>query len=267
MPFFRSRDGLHLHYELAGSGPPLILHLGAGGDLDLWRAAGYVEPLARNFQCVLFDHRGHGKSDHPTEVEANLLDRYADDVVDLIDELGLPTAAFFGWSNAIAVGLRAADAHPEKFDALVLFGAMAPSADAAQIQAATERRLVALREKGWWCILEPMLEAEKSPVPQWFLDRVVATDLEPLIAYTAGRPSWNWNAWDALPRIKAPCLVLAGELEDPDDVMQKVASAMPDARRVRIPDREHINAFLYSEFAAPLVTQFLTERRTARAVS
>jgi hypothetical protein len=35
---------------------------------------------------------------------------------------------------------------------------------------------------------------------------------------------------------------------------------MPDATRVRIPDREHINAFLYSEFVVPRVLEFLAAR-------
>jgi hypothetical protein len=52
-------------------------------------------------------------------------------------------------------------------------------------------------------------------------------------------------------------LILAGELEDPDDVMREVAALMPDATRIRIPDREHINAFLYSEFVVPKVLDFL----------
>lgn len=40
--------------------------------------------------------------------------------------------------------------------------------------------------------------------------------------------------------------------------MADVAAQMPDAVRVRIPEREHINAFLYSEFVAPRVIEFLS---------
>jgi hypothetical protein len=53
---------------------------------------------------------------------------------------------------------------------------------------------------------------------------------------------------------------MVGELEDPEDVMADVAAAMPHATRLRIPDREHINAFLYSEFVVPRVLEFLAAR-------
>lgn len=264
MPFFTSPDGVRLHYEIEGSGPPIVMHLGAGADSDLWRKAGYVEPLARLYTCVLFDHRGHGKSDHPTSIEANHIDRYAADAVALIEHLGHRSVTFFGWSNAVLVGLKAAQNHPGLFDALVLFGSIGRRATQEQIEARLAKRLPVLREKGWLAILDPMQAAERTPVPKWFLDRVLATDREPWIAFSASQAAWNWSPWDALGEVAAPTLIFAGELEDPDDIMAEVASAMPRATRIRIPEREHINAFLYSEFVVPLVLEFLRQR-TAQA--
>ncbi len=81
MPVFTGHDGVRLHYQIEGEGPALVLHLGAGCDADLWRAAGYAGPLAQDFSCVLFDHRGHGQSDHPRGTATNHIDRYADDGV------------------------------------------------------------------------------------------------------------------------------------------------------------------------------------------
>jgi pimeloyl-ACP methyl ester carboxylesterase len=260
MAFLTSPEGVRLHYELEGSGPPLVLHLGAGADAELWRAAGYVEPLSKLFTCVLFDHRGHGASDHPTSIAANHIDRYANDVAALVAHLDHPNVAFFGWSNAVLVGLKAAQDHPGLFDRLVLFGAISPPATAEEIRDRVSRRLPLIRERGWRYLLDNMQAAEKLPVPQWFLDRVLATDPEPWLAFTESQPAWNWSPWAAMPLIQAPTLIFAGELEDPEDVMAAAAAAMPDATRVRIPDREHINAFLYSEFVVPQVLEFLGSR-------
>lgn len=246
-----------MHYELQGSGPPLLLHLGAGGDSELWRAAGYVEPLSRTYTCILFDHRGHGRSDHPVTVEANHIDRYVDDVVALLDHLGHSSVSFFGWSSAVSIGLKAAQMHPRRFESLVLFGGIARRATPEQIAEGTRQRLALMREKGWWFLLDDMVAAEKLPVPQWFLDRVAATDVGPWIASTEARPTWRWSPWNAMPEVKATTLLLAGELEDPEDVLAEVAAAMPRAKRIRVPDREHINAFLYSEFVVPRVLEFL----------
>lgn len=258
MPAFTAPDGVRLQYEIAGEGPALVLHLGAGGDSDLWRAAGYLETLAKTYTCILFDHRGHGKSDHPTSPAANHIDRYADDLTALVRHLGQARVSFFGWSNAVAVALKAAHLDPKLFDALVLFGPIAPRATAEQLVAGSKMRVAELRSRGWWFLLDDMTAAETlHPVPQWMLDRITATDIEPFIAWSEERPLWNWSPWDALPLVGAPTLMIVGELEDPEDLMGKAASLMPDASRVRIPDREHINAFVDSELVLPHVQEFL----------
>jgi len=260
VPFFGAPDGTRLHYEIEGSGPPLILHLGAGCDSGLWRAAGYVEPLAKAYSCVLYDHRGHGQSDHPTSAAANHVDRLAEDVAALIRNLGYAKAAFVGWSGGMTVGLRAAEQYPELIDALVLIGGLGRRLAQHEVEAAVPQRVASLTEKGWWSIIGPMIPAEKFPVPQWFIDRVLATDIEPVKAWHLARPAWKWSPWDAIPKITAPTLMMAGELEDPEDILSEAAALMADATRVRIPDREHINAFLYSEFVVPRVLAFLKAR-------
>jgi pimeloyl-ACP methyl ester carboxylesterase len=265
VPFFLARDGVRLHYEVEGSGPPLILHLGAGADINLWRKAGYVEPLARSYTCVLFDHRGHGLSDHPTSVEANHLQRYVDDVGGLVEHLGHPSIAFFGWSNAVSVGLKVAQDRPGLLNALVLFGAIGRRATPEQIASSTATRVAEIREKGWRCILDDMVASEKFPVPQWFLDDVMATDVGPWLAFSQARPDWNWSIWDAMPQVMAPALYLAGELEDPDDLLYEAARVTPHATRIRIPEREHINAFLHSEYVVPRVLEFLAAAQPAQA--
>ena len=256
---FTSRDGVRLSYELEGSGPPLVLHLGAGCDATLWREAGYLGPLSSSYSCVLFDHRGHGASEHPPGAAANHIDRYADDLSALIDTLGVPKAAFFGWSSAVLVALKAAQQNPERFSALVLFGPFGGPTPPEELQARAESRVRELRARGWWLLLDDMIPAEPEPVPQWMIDRIVATDIEPFIGWTEARPTWNWNPWDALPGIEAPTLIIVGELEDPDDLMGEAASLMPNATRIRIPRREHINAFLDSDYALPHVTAFLAD--------
>ena len=260
MPSFVAGAGVRLHYELEGDGPHLVLHLGAGCDAELWRAAGYLEPLSRSYTCVLYDHRGHGRSDHPTSAESNHIDRYAADVVELAAHLGQSSVSFFGWSNAVQVGLKVAGDHPQIFDALVLSGAIPPRRTREELAAMTPGRVEALRDKGWSEVIGGMIPAEKLPVPQWFIDRVLATDIEPFIGWSAARPDWNWSPWDAMPNVTAPALLLAGELEDPDDLVGEAARIMPHATRVRVPDREHINAFLYSEFIVPRVLEFLAAR-------
>ena len=257
VPVFTAPDGVRLHYEVEGEGPPLLLHLGAGCDADLWRAAGYVEPLAKSYECILFDHRGHGRSDHPAETSANHIDRYVDDVIGLVHSMGYESVAFFGWSNAVLVALKAAEQRPGLFCSMVLFGPVPPARSRAELELRSATRAAELRQRGWWVLLDGFLPAEKTEVPQWMVDRIVATDIEPYIAWSEARPTWDWNAWDAMPNIDVPSLLIVGELEDPDDLMGAAASAMPRATGIRIPDREHLNAFLWSEGVLPHVERHL----------
>ena len=66
MPYVNS-NGVHIYYELEGQGPPLVLAHGGTGSLGAWRQYGYTDALRREFQLILFDARGHGRSDRPHE--------------------------------------------------------------------------------------------------------------------------------------------------------------------------------------------------------
>ena len=59
---YANNQGVRIHYEVEGSGPPLILHHGSfGSGLD-WREFGYTDALKQDHQLILIDARGHGAS-------------------------------------------------------------------------------------------------------------------------------------------------------------------------------------------------------------
>jgi pimeloyl-ACP methyl ester carboxylesterase len=151
------------------------------------------------------------------------------------------------------------------FDAMVLFGPIAPAAPPERLEAAVRDRLQQLRARGWWYLLDDMLAAEQHPVPQWMIDAILATDIEPYIGWSQARPSWNWSPWEALSGIDVPTLMIVGELEDPDDLMGQAAGLMPAATRIRLPGREHINAFLASDLVLPTIREFLLASHTGTA--
>jgi pimeloyl-ACP methyl ester carboxylesterase len=258
MTFVTAPDGIRLSYEIDGDGPPLVLHLGAGCDSELWRAAGYLEPLAKKYRCILFDHRGHGRSDRPRGAQANHIDRYVADVVALLDHLGLDSAAFWGYSAGLSVGLKVAEEHPNRIRALVGSGGIG-RATPEQIADIVARRVPEHREHGWEKLIARFDQQEPQPVPEWMKQRIRATDVQHFIDWFLALSDWNWNEWEALPLISAPTLFLTGELEDPDDETGKAASLMPKATRFRVPGQGHINAFLDSQVVLPQVTAFLAK--------
>jgi pimeloyl-ACP methyl ester carboxylesterase len=262
MPSLTSSDGARLVYEIEGTGPPLLLHLGAGCDADLWRAAGYVAPLSKSYTCILFDHRGHGRSDHPLGGQANHIDRYAADVCTLLDELGLESSAFWGYSNGITVGLKVADDHPARIRCLVGSGTISnPTPE--ELAERIPGRIAEHREYRWEKLIAGF-EEDEGTVPAWMKERIRATDIEPYIGWFESRLSWNWEPWAALSRLQVPVLFVVGELEDPEDTM---AEGVAQSSRgslvrvpgslVRVPGKGHISAFLDSGFVLPHVQKFL----------
>jgi len=52
---FADNNGIRIHYQTEGEGPPLLLHHGRGGSGDYWRYFGFVEELKRDYQLILMD--------------------------------------------------------------------------------------------------------------------------------------------------------------------------------------------------------------------
>lgn len=101
-------------------GRPIMLAHGFGCDQNLWRLV--VPLLAERFRIVLFDHVGAGSSD-PAAWDSRRyadLQQYADDILQIIDEVSLGEVVFVGHSVASMMGVLAAAKRPDAFAGLVL---------------------------------------------------------------------------------------------------------------------------------------------------
>lgn len=111
--------------KITGSGDRTIVFAhGFGCDQNAW---GEVAPaFAKDFRVILFDHVGAGGSDCSAYDPARYdkLQGYADDYIDLADELGLTGATFVGHSVAGMIGMLAAIRRPDLFSSLIM---LAPS--------------------------------------------------------------------------------------------------------------------------------------------
>ena len=127
MPVF-ARDDVAIHYELRGSGPPLLLVAGLASDTAYWLPA--IDELSLRHQLILVDNRGCGRTT-PLDVESGI-DAMADDCVALLRHLELPRVAIAGHSMGGMIAQACAARDPERFDRMVL-AATAPVASAQNI--------------------------------------------------------------------------------------------------------------------------------------
>ncbi|WP_041540196.1 alpha/beta fold hydrolase [Catenulispora acidiphila] len=114
----RSRH--HVTVEGPVGAPVMVLAHGFGCDQNMWRLV--VPRLAEQFQVVLFDHVGAGRSDSSawSEERYRTLDGYADDVIEILRDLDAGPVVFVGHSVSASVGVLAAVREPELFAKLIL---------------------------------------------------------------------------------------------------------------------------------------------------
>jgi pimeloyl-ACP methyl ester carboxylesterase len=116
---FRYQD-YSLGYEEHGDGDRVVvltngLLLDAGVNRQLARSL-----AARGFRVVLLDLLGHGRSDKPHHAAQHRMDRYARQVVALLDELGVRRAVVGGVSLGANVSLHVATQAPERVAGLLV---------------------------------------------------------------------------------------------------------------------------------------------------
>jgi pimeloyl-ACP methyl ester carboxylesterase len=112
-------NGIHLYYAVYGEGEPLLLLHGGLGHSDVWGAQ--IPAFAERYKVIAVDSRGHGRSTRDDQPFG--YDLMADDVVALLDTLGIEKASIVGWSDGGIIGLDIAIRHPQRLDKLFAFGA------------------------------------------------------------------------------------------------------------------------------------------------
>lgn len=107
-----------LHVEVRGAGDPVVLVPGAGGDADQYGAL--AERLEARHTVVMYDRRNNGRNPRLADWTATSVEQQADDLLNLLDGLGLERVAVYGNSTGALVALAAAMSEPSRFSAVVL---------------------------------------------------------------------------------------------------------------------------------------------------
>jgi len=244
-----TNNGVRIHYETAGRGPPIILVHGSLSNSTAWKPAGIVDGL-RGYRCILVDRRGYGLSEKPRNVTGYGMEEQVSDIVAVLDALRIRRAIYWGHSNGGYIGFAMVVRHPDRVAALVASGAGSRYPDEQFVQS--------LRDEGvqkFTCNLE---SAEGVAFPPWLWKQFHECDFEVVISECSEWLKWG-GEWDAFPRIQTPTLILVGSREDPDRESEEDAKRLQNGRAIILEGLGHVGAILRPDLSLPIIKAFLKE--------
>ena len=225
-----------------GSGSTTIMFAhGFGCDQNMWR---FVAPgFTKDYQVVLFDLVGSGGSDWSafSFEKYSSLDGYADDVVEIANELELKDAIFVGHSVSAMIGVLAANKAPGIFKKLVLVG---PSPkyinEANYVGGFTKQQIDELLETldsnylGWSRAMAPVImgNGDRPELGEELSNSFCKTD--PEIAKAFAKTTFLSDTRDDLKKCEIPTLVLqcSQDVIAPQAVGEYVHAQMPNSKLV-----------------------------------
>jgi len=252
MPYVNNQ-GVRIHYEVEGNGPPLLLLHGGLSNLTVWYDLGYVESLKNDYRLILSDLRGYGASDKPHDPEAYELKSLVDDIVVVLDDLNISKTHFFGSSLSGRIGFGAAKYAPERFYSFIIGGAHPYLLDQNELDADLK-----LFKKGMNALIAAMEQALGSKMTPERKARIAANDLEAIIALFSAS-HWRLSLEDVLPTMTMPCLIFAGEADPLYSGARECAKNMPNATFVSLPGLGHLEVLSQRQLLLPHITKFLAK--------
>jgi pimeloyl-ACP methyl ester carboxylesterase len=239
MPTLQLRD-IRLYYEIAGQGDPVVFIHGLGSSARDWE---YQVPFfAPRYRVVVFDVRGHGRSDKPPGPYSVPL--FAQDAAALIRALEAAPAHVVGISMGGMIALQLAVDEPALVRSLVVVN----SGPELVVRTFRERlmilqrflivRLLGMRKMGEVLSQRLFPRPDQAPLRQMFVERWAEND--PRAYREAMRALVGWSVADRLGDIRCPTLVIASDQDyTPVSAKEAYVARMPNARLVVIPDAHH----------------------------
>lgn len=245
MPQASIASGTRLYYERIGSGPPLLLIMGTGLDHSVWDAQ--VEAYRDEFECIVFDNAGTGKSGRPEE--RLTVKSMAADTIGLLEALGIERVHVSGVSLGSCIAQELTLARPDMVASLQLHGTWARTDGYAGRKFRAQIRLIEMLDMRefyeinvLWFITPEFFDAHPDRV-EARIDAIAANapSRESLIEqYQADIEHYTL---DRLPQVKAPTLVTVGswDVAVPPMYGREVAKAVPGAEFVVVDPGGHLH--------------------------
>ncbi|HEY3021629.1 MAG TPA: alpha/beta fold hydrolase [Solirubrobacteraceae bacterium] len=259
MATFRVGDN-ELYYERSGAGEPLLLIMGMSGTHLTWGEP-FLDALRRDFDVVIFDHRGIGRSGR-TQPPFSIAD-LADDAAAVLDEVGWASAHVVGISMGGMVAQELVLRHPERVRTLTLGCTYAGGAGSALTAPAVGERLFGAmssgdRERalrvGWEVNVSRRFAADDEQYAEFRRRALeVPANLPTIIAQLQACQVHDTSA--RLAQVAVPTLVVHGTDDEmlPAANAELIAAAIPGARLELLDGIGHLFFWEEPERSAALV--------------
>lgn len=260
-----SPDGTEIAFERTGSGPPLVLVHGAGGDHNVWEFSDIRATLADHCTVYAIDRRGRGESG---DASAHDLDREVADVVTVVEAVDEPVT-LFGQSYGALCALEAA-LRTGELRRLIVYEGVSSGGDDETTRAMVDELLAEIR---------PLVDQGRSKEAFAFLLQAVGVPPE-MIDAARSTPEWEEMSYGMkkLPRelqtygeyefdpsrfeaLTTPTLLLDGEESTPSHRAgtEAVAKALPNSRIETIERHGHVANLTAPDRFTDEVLTFISE--------
>jgi pimeloyl-ACP methyl ester carboxylesterase len=223
--------GVPIHYEIVGTGEPIVLVHGFSSSFEQnWQRSGWVDFLVDAGRRVIgLDCRGHGSSGKPHEPAAYDGQQMPDDVIAVMDAVGLERADLMGYSMGGWVSLNLLSRYAKRWTSVIVGGAgLRPYRQREAIAAALESDDPS-------SITDP--EALRFRA---FAEANPANDLKALAAVQRADRALADAA--ALAAVSVPTLLVVGDRDQALEAARLAADTIPGAALVILPGEDHLSA-------------------------
>jgi proline iminopeptidase len=279
-------DGAALFYRMVGAGPDVLVMIHGGPGMDMGYMVADFAPLAERHRLLYYDQRGGGRSQLLGDDAAlYTMARHVADLEALRRHFGLERMTLVAHSFGPAVAASYAIAHPDRVARMIFIGPVPPRAGDlwkrygetmdSQLTADERAQLAKLEEamvhgpdpvqacRAYWAI------AVKPRVSRPELARKVTGDfcsagadaIRAGMGIAGPHTLTSLGEWDLRPglaAVKAPTLIVHGELEAiPMDLVEEWTTALPAGRLVKVPGASHFPYVERPDLVWPAIEAFL----------
>ena len=251
--------GVPIHYTDQGSGTPVVLVHGFGVQSDInWRWPGCIRRLrSRGYRVIAMDVRGHGRSGKPHDPK-DYGAELSDDIVRLMDHLGIAKAHIAGYSMGGFIVLKTVERHPDRLLSAVI--------GAAGWSVLDERYQTLIGE------IASAIEQHRrvDPITHWLHHTKRAPWLNVFLANFFLRRINDFDALvnvfktfdalevgeDSLRRNAVPVMTLVGDRDGIRETSDRLPGLMARHELVYVPGGDHVTALLKPLFISSMIAFF-----------